>query len=80
MPMQLADEINEIDDPDVFVHNFVDDTNSLSNITSIEHPASRRRKIQIKSFYFSITETVQIKNKELRSYFHTQNIGSPTTV
>lgn len=59
MPMQLADEINEIDDPDVFVHNFVDDTKSLLNMTSIaQHPASRRRKIQFKSFYFSITETV----------------------
>lgn len=45
MPMELADKINEINDIDVFVHDFVDDTNSLSNISSItQHPANRRRK------------------------------------
>lgn len=55
MPMELADKINEINDIDIFVHDFVDDTNSLSNMSSIvQHPGNRRRKFnEIKcSFIF----------------------------
>jgi hypothetical protein len=44
MPMELADKINEINDLDVFIHDFVDETNSLSNVSSITHPAARRRE------------------------------------
>lgn len=45
MPMELADKINEINDVDDFIHDFVDVTNSLGNASSITHPASRRRKL-----------------------------------
>lgn len=42
--MELAEKINEIDDMDVFVHDFVDTTNSLSNISSLTaHPAVNRK-------------------------------------
>lgn len=45
MPMELAEKINEINDVDVFIHDFVDDTNSLSNMSSIaQHPSNRKRK------------------------------------
>lgn len=43
MPMEMAEKINEISDPDVFIHDFVENSNSLfSNITT--HPANRRSK------------------------------------
>jgi hypothetical protein len=52
MPMELADKINEISDVDVFVHDFVDTTNSLSNVSSLEtHPANRRRELIINSLF-----------------------------
>lgn len=47
MPMDLADKINDVDDVDVFIHDFVfeGDTNSLSNMSSlVQHPADRKRK------------------------------------
>ena len=45
MPMELADKINQVNDVDVFIHNFVDDSVSLSNVSRLEqHPASRKRK------------------------------------
>lgn len=47
--MELADKINEISDIDLFVQNFVDETNSLSNISSLDfHPANRRSKCDLK--------------------------------
>lgn len=45
MPMELAEKINEISDIDVFVHDFVDSTNTLSSNSSLGfHPANRRSK------------------------------------
>lgn len=55
MPMELADEINQVSNVDVFIHNFVDvDSMSLANLSSIQHPASRKRKRSIKHFIFQI--------------------------
>lgn len=51
MPMELAEKINEINDVDIFIHDFVEDTNSLSNTTATGmHPANRRRE-SIKNFF-----------------------------
>lgn len=48
MPMELAERINEIADVDVFVHDYVDTTNSLSNVSSLySHPANRKSKFLI---------------------------------
>lgn len=47
MSMEMAEKINEVSDVDVFIHDFVDLTNSLSNISSSSldfHPANRRSK------------------------------------
>lgn len=45
MPMELADKINEVSDVDVFIHDFVDMTNSLSNVSSTySHPGNRKRR------------------------------------
>ncbi|CRL08719.1 CLUMA_CG021292, isoform A [Clunio marinus] len=45
MPMEIAEKINEISDVDEFIHEFVDDSISLSNASSsYEHPSSRRRR------------------------------------
>ncbi|KAG5676885.1 hypothetical protein PVAND_006689 [Polypedilum vanderplanki] len=42
MPMELAEKINEVSDIDIFIHDFVDTTNSLSNVSTIySHPSSR---------------------------------------
>lgn len=47
MPMELAEKINEISDIDVFVHDFVDTTNSLSSNSSLDfHPANRRSEYE----------------------------------
>lgn len=60
MPMELAEKINEINDVDVFIHDFVDDTNSLSNMSSlVQHPANRRRK-----FY----NFIGLKKKSIQKY------------
>lgn len=54
--MELAEKINAINDVDVFIHDFVDETNSLSNVSSIsQHPASRRSEYQNKLKYFYST-------------------------
>ena len=45
MPMELAEKINEITDVDVFIHDYVDTTNSLSNVSSLySHPGNRKSK------------------------------------
>ncbi|XP_070497514.1 uncharacterized protein [Chironomus tepperi] len=45
MPMELAEKINEISDVDIFIQDFVDTTNSLSNVSStFTHPANRKRR------------------------------------
>jgi len=45
MPMELADKINQVNDVDIFIHDFVDDSMSLSNTTTLsQHPASRKRR------------------------------------
>jgi hypothetical protein len=49
MPMELADQINQVDDLNEFLHEFVDE-NSLDNATSFGHPRdaySRKRKFFI---------------------------------
>lgn len=53
MPMELAEKINQIDDLNEFLHEFVDQ-NSLDNVTfSGGHPrdTSRRREFDFKRFY-----------------------------
>lgn len=51
MPMELAEKINLVEDVDVFVHNFVDESLPLSNTsTLVQHPTSRKRKNLKKSY------------------------------
>lgn len=53
MPMEMAEKIDEIFDVDVFIENFVDTTNSLSNVSSLSN-ANRRSKYSnffIRMFY-----------------------------
>lgn len=66
--MELADKINEINDVDDFIHDFVDITNSLGNASSITHPASRRRKlIFFKNSFIKIISKLHRKNSQNRS-------------
>lgn len=44
MPMELAEKINEVSDIDIFINNFVETTNSLSNISSSDTYPVRRRE------------------------------------
>lgn len=67
MPMELADKINEIEDLDDFMHDFVD-SNSLENLTSLAHPRdiSRRREFDLKKrfffIFFFLSQFEQIQN------------------
>lgn len=56
MPMELAERINEINDVDVFIHDFVDETNTLSNVTSLtQHPASRNSEsIAFRNYFMCV--------------------------
>ena len=53
MPMELADKINEIEDIDDFLHDFVD-SNSLENLTSLAHPRDISRRREFKKYFFFI--------------------------
>lgn len=65
MPMELAEKINAIDDVDVFIHDFVDFSNSLSNISSIQQDrTSRKRKFYLR-FYYSNKNNSKINIKWL---------------
>lgn len=55
MPIEMADQINAIDDPMEFLHEFVD-SNSLENLTTLAHPrdASRRREFDLKNDFICL--------------------------
>lgn len=45
MPVELADQIDVVEDIDVFMHDFVEDKDSLTNVTNVKN--SRIRKFNM---------------------------------
>lgn len=53
MPVELADRIDAVDDIDVFMHDFVEDKDALTNVTNVKNTRIRKFKINFAIFYYA---------------------------
>lgn len=53
MPVELADRIDVVDDIDVFMHDFVEDNDALTNVTNVKNMRIRKFKINFAIIYYA---------------------------